>query len=292
MITALVQFRASGADLAWRTPRAVSNAARRNTRTFAGLIRKYYIRSEDGRVAGGIYLWETRQAAERVYDGEWRERVRDALRRRADDHLVRQPGHRRQSRRRHDHQGGMTMPHDDSSTHTRAHGRSAARRSRDAAAAPQRSSRERAAGLARHGPAGARRRLRPDRSMPPIATRSASAASPTASKRARVLGAPERVAYGPTEIEKLDIYRCQGARTRRSTSSSTAAPGVPTGPPTMPSWPSRSCEAGAHYVMLDFTNVDDADGSSVPDGRAGAPRGRLGLPQRQRASAAIPTGSI
>ena len=40
-----------------------------------GLIRKYYIRSEDGRVAGGIYLWESRQAAERVYDGEWRSRV-------------------------------------------------------------------------------------------------------------------------------------------------------------------------------------------------------------------------
>ena len=34
----------------------------------------FYIRSE-GRVAGGIYLWETRQAAERVYSGEWRERV-------------------------------------------------------------------------------------------------------------------------------------------------------------------------------------------------------------------------
>jgi len=40
-----------------------------------GLIRKYYIRSEDGRIAGGIYLWESRRAAERVYDGEWRERV-------------------------------------------------------------------------------------------------------------------------------------------------------------------------------------------------------------------------
>jgi hypothetical protein len=41
----------------------------------AGLVRKYYIRSDDGRVAGGIYLWESRQAAERVYDGEWRARV-------------------------------------------------------------------------------------------------------------------------------------------------------------------------------------------------------------------------
>ena len=37
-----------------------------------GLIRKYYLRSEDGRRAGGVYLWETRAAAEAVYNGEWK----------------------------------------------------------------------------------------------------------------------------------------------------------------------------------------------------------------------------
>ena len=52
-----------------------SSRARRSTRISPGSIRKYYIRSEDGRVAGGIYLWATRADAERVYDGEWRERV-------------------------------------------------------------------------------------------------------------------------------------------------------------------------------------------------------------------------
>jgi hypothetical protein len=74
MITALVQF---------CLPEAISleDATRRfegsapKYQNLPGLIRKYYIRSEDGRVAGGIYLWETRQAAERVYDGEWRARV-------------------------------------------------------------------------------------------------------------------------------------------------------------------------------------------------------------------------
>jgi len=40
-----------------------------------GLIRKYYLRSEDGSTAGGVYLWETRAQAEKVYSGEWRERV-------------------------------------------------------------------------------------------------------------------------------------------------------------------------------------------------------------------------
>ena len=40
-----------------------------------GLIRKYYLRSEDGRRAGGVYLWETKAAAQACYSGEWKERV-------------------------------------------------------------------------------------------------------------------------------------------------------------------------------------------------------------------------
>jgi hypothetical protein len=41
-----------------------------------GLVRKYYLRSEDGRRAGGVYLWETRAAAEAAYNGEWKARVK------------------------------------------------------------------------------------------------------------------------------------------------------------------------------------------------------------------------
>jgi hypothetical protein len=36
-----------------------------------GLIRKNYFLSEDGRRAGGIYLWESRADAERMYTAEW-----------------------------------------------------------------------------------------------------------------------------------------------------------------------------------------------------------------------------
>ena len=36
-----------------------------------GLIRKSYFLSEDGRRAGGIYLWESRADAERMYTAEW-----------------------------------------------------------------------------------------------------------------------------------------------------------------------------------------------------------------------------
>ena len=36
-----------------------------------GLIRKNYIRSEDGTIGGGVYLYETREAAEKVYTPEY-----------------------------------------------------------------------------------------------------------------------------------------------------------------------------------------------------------------------------
>ena len=36
-----------------------------------GLLRKNYWMSEDGRRAGGIYVWESRAAADRVYTAEW-----------------------------------------------------------------------------------------------------------------------------------------------------------------------------------------------------------------------------
>lgn len=40
-----------------------------------GLIRKYYVRSEDGLEVGGIYLWSERADADECYDDAWRERV-------------------------------------------------------------------------------------------------------------------------------------------------------------------------------------------------------------------------
>ncbi|MDA0824628.1 MAG: YdhR family protein [Proteobacteria bacterium] len=37
----------------------------------AGLTRKYYVQTEDGKHAGGIYLWETRAHAENWYNEDW-----------------------------------------------------------------------------------------------------------------------------------------------------------------------------------------------------------------------------
>ncbi len=74
MIVAIVQF-----DLV--TPVSLAEAqgmfesSAPKYQKLPGLVRKYYIRSEDGRTAGGVYLWESRAAADAVYSGEWRERV-------------------------------------------------------------------------------------------------------------------------------------------------------------------------------------------------------------------------
>jgi hypothetical protein len=75
MITAIVQF-------SLPKPISLEEAARTFESTapkyqkLPGLVRKYYLRSEDGRSAGGVYLWETRAAAETIYTGEWRARVK------------------------------------------------------------------------------------------------------------------------------------------------------------------------------------------------------------------------
>ena len=36
-----------------------------------GFLRKQFICARGGKVAGGVYLWESQEAAERFYSGEW-----------------------------------------------------------------------------------------------------------------------------------------------------------------------------------------------------------------------------
>jgi hypothetical protein len=42
-----------------------------------GLIRKYYFIGPDGIKAGGIYLWRSREDADRLYTDEWKAYVRN-----------------------------------------------------------------------------------------------------------------------------------------------------------------------------------------------------------------------
>jgi arylformamidase len=83
-------------------------------------------------------------------------------------------------------------------------------------------------------------------------------ASSSEAMRAR-LGAPQRVAYGPSEIEKLDIYRSKAANApvfvfihggnwQLGAAKDYAYPAE------------MFVAAGAHYIALDFINVNDAGG--------------------------------
>lgn len=70
-MTALVQF---------KLPQPVSRETAQETflgtapkyREVQGLIRKYYLLSEDGGTAGGVYLWRSRADAEQLYTDEWK----------------------------------------------------------------------------------------------------------------------------------------------------------------------------------------------------------------------------
>lgn len=74
MITAHVQFTLPE-PLPPGKAREVFLATAPRYRDMPGLLRKYYVLSEDGRTAGGIYLWRSREDAERLYTQEWRDTV-------------------------------------------------------------------------------------------------------------------------------------------------------------------------------------------------------------------------
>ena len=71
MIVAIVTFHlATPATLAEITKTFQSTAPK--YQGLRGLLRKNYFVSEDGRRAGGIYVWASRADAERLYTPEWR----------------------------------------------------------------------------------------------------------------------------------------------------------------------------------------------------------------------------
>ena len=75
MITALVQF---------KLPQPLTREAQQlfvgtapKYRTTSGLIRKYYLLSEDGGTVGGVYLWKSKKDAEGLYTREWQDFARE-----------------------------------------------------------------------------------------------------------------------------------------------------------------------------------------------------------------------
>ncbi len=72
MITAIVQFRLPSPVTRDRAQELFAGTAPKYRNT-AGLVRKYYLLSQDGATAGGVYLWKTREDAERLYTADWRQ---------------------------------------------------------------------------------------------------------------------------------------------------------------------------------------------------------------------------
>ncbi len=71
MITAIVQFTVD-TPLSPAMAKQLFEASAPNYRGVDGLIRKYYLLSDDGLTVGGCYLWETRAQAEAQYSPGWR----------------------------------------------------------------------------------------------------------------------------------------------------------------------------------------------------------------------------
>ena len=71
MITTFVQFSVRE-PVTREKAREMFSASAPRYREVPGLVRKYYLLSEDGASVGGVYLWNSRSDAERMYGGEWR----------------------------------------------------------------------------------------------------------------------------------------------------------------------------------------------------------------------------
>jgi hypothetical protein len=76
MITAFVQFKLPKAVTKDQAKEIFLSTAPRY-RDMPGLIRKYYLLSMDGGTGGGVYLWKSKEDAERVYSEEWRNLIRE-----------------------------------------------------------------------------------------------------------------------------------------------------------------------------------------------------------------------
>ena len=76
MITALVQFKLPQPVTREKAQTLFEGSAPKY-RDIPGLIRKYYLLSEDGGTAGGVYLWKSRKDAEGLYTKEWENFIRD-----------------------------------------------------------------------------------------------------------------------------------------------------------------------------------------------------------------------
>lgn len=76
MVTAVVQFKLP-APMSRDQAKAVFLSTAPKYQEAPGLMRKYYLLSEDGGTAGGVYLWKSKEDAERLYTKEWKSFIKE-----------------------------------------------------------------------------------------------------------------------------------------------------------------------------------------------------------------------
>jgi hypothetical protein len=76
MITAVVQFKLPQPVTREKAQEIFVSTAPKYRQT-PGLIRKYFLLSEDGGTAGGIYLWKSKKDAAGLYTKEWGNYIRE-----------------------------------------------------------------------------------------------------------------------------------------------------------------------------------------------------------------------
>ncbi len=74
MITVFVQFQLP-APTTLKQAEALFTQAAPGFIQISGLIRKYFLLSEDGKMAGGVYLWKNREHAEIFYSNGFRQSI-------------------------------------------------------------------------------------------------------------------------------------------------------------------------------------------------------------------------
>jgi hypothetical protein len=74
MITAIVRFKLPATIDGAKAAELFKGSAPKY-QGLDGLVRKYYLFDAESRTGGGCYLWESREAAERVYSAEWRKTI-------------------------------------------------------------------------------------------------------------------------------------------------------------------------------------------------------------------------
>ena len=76
MVIALVQFRLPE-PISREKAREIFMSTAPKYREIHGLIRKNYLLAQDGRSAGGMYLWDSQAQAEAFYSDAWKQFIID-----------------------------------------------------------------------------------------------------------------------------------------------------------------------------------------------------------------------